>query len=263
MVIYKATNVLNKKSYIGKTERTFDIRLAEHIRDSKKENITSYFHRALKKYGIDNFEFIILAETDNLFELNNLEIEFISKLNTLKPNGYNITEGGTGVNTYRNLDSERLEEIIKKSSEKRKENYILNPDRKRRRIEISKEFWNTIVQDEAIFNRYKEKISQGLKNTWKDKILTDEDRLRYSTGQKKRFSIETAEEKEIRIKHAKTVSGVAKKWKLTFPDGRIEIVKSIYDFCKQNNLPYYIIYGCYRSKKVSKHGWNLEEFNDN
>jgi group I intron endonuclease len=262
MVIYKATNKLNQKSYIGKTERTFGIRLAEHIRDAKKENITSYFHRALRKYGIDNFELTILAETDNLIELSNLEVEFIAKLNTLKPNGYNITEGGTGGNTYRHLDSDHLKEIIQKSSETRKENYILNPTRKIRRAEISKEFWNTIVKDEDKFTAYKQRISNGLKESWNNRILTEEDRENYSKSQKLRFENETPEEKDKRIENAKKASGIAKEWKLTYPDGTTQIVKSIYDFCKENTLPYYIIYGCHRSKKKSKHGWNLEYVNN-
>lgn len=262
MLIYKATNKLNQKSYIGKTERTFNIRLSEHINDSNKENLTSYFHRALKKYGIDNFEFTILAETDNVIDLNNLEIEFIAKLKTLKPNGYNITEGGTGGNTYKNLDSNFLKEIIEKSIRTRKENYILNPERKIRRIEISKEFWYTILQDEIAFKEYKEKISKGLRNAWKNRILTENDRLRYSNSQKSRFKNETKEEKQERIRKFKEASGTAKKWKLTFPDETTIEVKSIYNYCKENNLPYYVIYGCHRSKKPSKHGWNLEEIND-
>lgn len=262
MLIYKATNKLNKKSYIGKTERALNTRISEHIRDSKKENITSYFHRALKKYGIDNFEFTILAETNNEADLNNLEIEYIANLNTLKPNGYNITVGGTGGNTYKHLEAMHLKEIISKSSNTRKENYILNPSRKIRRSEISKEFWNNISHDETTFDEYKEKISNGLKDYWREKVLTDEDRLRYSVAQKNRFELETNEEKQERIRKFKEASGAAKQWKLTYPDGKIETIKSIYDFCKENNLPYYIIYGCHRTKRPSKHGWNLEEIHD-
>jgi group I intron endonuclease len=262
MLIYKATNKLNQKSYIGKTERTIDIRLSEHIKESKKENITSYFHRALRKYGIDNFELTILAETDNSTDLDNLEIEFIATFNTIKPNGYNITEGGTGGNTYRNLDSDHLKEIIQKSSETRKKNYILNPDRKIRRSEISNDFWNTIYQDDKALEEYGIRISNGLRAAWQEKVLTEEDRLRYSIGQKNRFEKETAEEAQERIRKFKEASGTAKSWRLTFPDGSTEIIKSINDFCKENNLPYNIIYGCHRKKKPSKHGWNLEEIHD-
>jgi group I intron endonuclease len=260
MIIYKATNKLNQKSYIGKTERTLSIRMNEHFGELKKDTITTYFHRALRKYGIDNFEFTILVETDSLSNLDELEIKFIKELRTLKPSGYNITEGGTGGNTYRNLDKTHREEIIKKSSDTRKKNYLLNPERKIKRSNISKEFWEKISQDEASFFEYKRNISRGLRDSWKDKILTDEDRIKYSTAQKNRFLKETSIEKEERIRKFKETSGTSKQWKLTYPDGTNKIVKSIHDFCKENNLPYNIIYGSHRKKSPSRHGWYLEEY---
>ena len=63
-VIYKATNMLNKKSYIGQTRRSLEIRKKEHELDSNLNKSNSAFHFALKKYGFDNFSWEILEECD-------------------------------------------------------------------------------------------------------------------------------------------------------------------------------------------------------
>jgi group I intron endonuclease len=261
MIIYKATNKLNQRAYIGKTERTLHIRTNEHLRDARRDNITSYFHRALKKYGIDNFEFSILAETEDITELNNLEVALIDSHKTLKPNGYNITPGGTGGDVIRYMSPEEQIFLRKKAADACREAYKENPELKEMRSRISKEFWKDIAQDESTFTEYKKKVSEGLKECWKTKTLSEEDRLVYSTGQKKRFDNETEEEKVKRIENAKKASGIAKEWKLTYPDGTVKIVRSIYDHCKENNLPYNIIYNCHRGKRKDKRGWNLEDVN--
>ena len=95
MIIYKYTNKINGKQYIGQTIRGFDLRHYEHIRGDK-----SYFDRAINKYGIENFEWEILYVASNTEELNEKEIELIQKHNTLKPNGYNVTLGGGSFNGY-------------------------------------------------------------------------------------------------------------------------------------------------------------------
>ena len=61
-VIYKVTNSINGKVYVGKTYN-FEKRKREHIYDIE-DNLP--FHRALKKYGIYNFvwEIIDTAESD-------------------------------------------------------------------------------------------------------------------------------------------------------------------------------------------------------
>lgn len=94
MIIYKAENKLNGKVYIGKTIKTLHIRKNQHVNDSKRGS-NYRFHNALNKYGADNFEWIILCETDSTKKLNLLEIFYISaykKMTSL----YNLTDGGEG-----------------------------------------------------------------------------------------------------------------------------------------------------------------------
>ena len=71
-------NKLNGKIYVGKTTRTLEERTAEHLRNSRK----SYIDRALRKYGIENFEITVLAECDTIEELNRLEKFYIRVFNS-------------------------------------------------------------------------------------------------------------------------------------------------------------------------------------
>lgn len=56
---------------------------------------------ALNKYGIDNFVWEIVEDCNNLDELNNKEVYWISHYNTMVPNGYNMNKGGN--NTYKKM----------------------------------------------------------------------------------------------------------------------------------------------------------------
>ena len=89
-IIYKITNKVNGKSYIGQTRYTIEFRLKQH--QHKKDN--TYFHNAIHKYGIENFSIEILEEC-NIEDLNSREIFYIAKYNTFK-DGYNLTIGGDG-----------------------------------------------------------------------------------------------------------------------------------------------------------------------
>lgn len=93
MLIYKVTNKINNKSYIGLTTRTLEERKSEHLRHTYSEN--TYFHRAINKYGKENFLWEIIDDTSkSLKELKEKETYYIKYFNTLAPNGYNISAGG-------------------------------------------------------------------------------------------------------------------------------------------------------------------------
>jgi len=94
-IIYKATNKVNGKSYIGQTINPLKERIFKHIDDILNSRYNSYFHRAIRKYGKENFDWKIIAECDSLEELNKIEIEMIEKHNTFE-DGYNLTKGGEG-----------------------------------------------------------------------------------------------------------------------------------------------------------------------
>lgn len=91
--IYKATNLINGKSYIGKTNQIKE-RIWQHLRCYEKEKCL--FHDAIEKYGVDNFEWEVLEETNSEEKAIELEKYYILKFNSYKPNGYNMNKGGVG-----------------------------------------------------------------------------------------------------------------------------------------------------------------------
>lgn len=92
--IYKITNLLNGKMYIGQTnnpkrrERQH-FSLAPSILEKNKNKI---LYNAMLKYGVQNFSFEIIE--DECEDYNEKEKFWIKELNTLIPFGYNMTEGG-------------------------------------------------------------------------------------------------------------------------------------------------------------------------
>ncbi len=98
-VIYKVLNLVNNKIYIGQT-KNFDLRKRCHINSSlnKKKKHNMIFHKAIRKYGIEQFEWSIIWQGDQKL-LSEMEIYFIKKHNSHHINGfgYNMTNGGEGV----------------------------------------------------------------------------------------------------------------------------------------------------------------------
>lgn len=90
MIVYLITNKVNGKRYVGQTVRSLEERWKDHCR-VKDDN---YFHRAIHKYGVENFSLEIIDTADSGEELDEKEIFWIQKLNTLFPHGYNLKEGG-------------------------------------------------------------------------------------------------------------------------------------------------------------------------
>lgn len=89
--IYKIENKQSHKCYIGQSTN-IEKRWEEHKRAALSYNCNTYIHRAIRKYGIDNFNFEII-EYCKKSELNQKEIDWIKKLDTFN-NGYNCTTGG-------------------------------------------------------------------------------------------------------------------------------------------------------------------------
>lgn len=89
-MIYIATNKINGKRYVGKTDTTLDKRWYKHNKDVEYGS-QRHFHRAIRKYGKENFTFELLEDCSS--ELNNeREVFWIAEL---KPE-YNMTKGGDG-----------------------------------------------------------------------------------------------------------------------------------------------------------------------
>lgn len=85
--IYKITNIINGKSYIGQTRYSIESRWRQH-QNSKAD---THFSRAIRKYGVDAFKVEELEECDYT-DLNAREMFYIAKYNTYFE-GYNSTLG--------------------------------------------------------------------------------------------------------------------------------------------------------------------------
>lgn len=95
--IYRITNKINGKAYIG---QTYDLK--RRWRQHKRKTNEGIISRSIQKYGIDNFHFEVILSSDDyplLLEsemLNIAEQHCIKSFNTIAPNGYNLTTGGGG-----------------------------------------------------------------------------------------------------------------------------------------------------------------------
>jgi group I intron endonuclease len=90
--IYIITNVKNAKQYVG-VSCNLEVRWKTH---KKALGDTPLLHRAIKKYGKENFIFSHIADAFDRESAFNLEMLLIQQHNTLTPNGYNLTKGGEG-----------------------------------------------------------------------------------------------------------------------------------------------------------------------
>lgn len=144
--IYKITNDINDKVYIGKTEFSIEKRFKEHCNDSKRERYEKRpLYNAMNKYGIEHFHIEMVEETDTPEER---EVYWINYYNSYE-NGYNATLGGDGkkyldwnlvIKVYENLKNQK--EVAKKLN--------INPDTVhdiliQRNIVINRTFKNKIV----------------------------------------------------------------------------------------------------------------------
>lgn len=91
--IYKITNQINNKVYIGKTEFSIEKRFKEHCADAfRSRNEQRPLYAAMRKYGIENFNIEEIEKTDMPEEREKYWIEYYQSFK----NGYNATLGGDG-----------------------------------------------------------------------------------------------------------------------------------------------------------------------
>lgn len=100
--IYKCVCLITEKVYIGQTIQKYEERWKDHNLEAFNDNLPSYnykFHKAIRKFGPENFKWSVIEtvsceNVENLLEiLNSLEIKYINQYNSYY-DGYNSTEGG-------------------------------------------------------------------------------------------------------------------------------------------------------------------------
>lgn len=155
MYIYKTTNLLNSKVYIGKSMKTFN------------ENYLGsgiLLQKAIKKYGRENFSVEMIDYAEDMNELNQKEKYWIKEYNG---NSYNIAEGGTGGNTLGNHPNkkEHYKKVAKKISKTLKGHTVSKEARKKQSISHTGWF-DRLTEIER--EEYRKKLSNKMKEVYKD-----------------------------------------------------------------------------------------------
>ena len=200
--VYCATNKINGKKYVGFSSRPIGVRISVHKYDASSGE-GYLFHKAIRKYGWENFEWKILLDDVDICDLGYFETFFVKKLGTKVPNGYNLTDGGEGVPGR--IVSPELRKKISESNRGKKK----SETHKRNMSEAAKKRIRTPEEKEAILkglNRLdvRKKISESQigkkKHTEESKRLlslsqkgrkhSEETRRKISETKKKQHSLQ-------------------------------------------------------------------------
>ena len=176
--VYQIKNLINSKVYIGITTRDPEERWNDHLYSYPNTDFVLY--KAMRKYGLDNFQFSILQQTNDLEVLKNLEIKYIQEYNSYcfqeDSNGYNMTLGGDGTVGYKPSEETRIK-ISNALMGAKNPNYgkPKSADVKRKISEAHK--------GKTLSEETKKKLSEanmGSSGYWKGKTLSEETKKKLS-----------------------------------------------------------------------------------
>ena len=220
-VIYKITNKINGKIYIGQTTRTVEQRFKEHMESPYP------LGNALRFHGIENFTVEIIAECDNQEQLNEREIHFIAEYDCMVPKGYNCNEGGHNGSASEETKSRISEGTVRRFSDpeerakqaERTRKSFEDPERVAKHSESQKKRFEDPAERQKVADGVSAHFSKpGEREAQSERITAYFNkpgaREKNSAAQKKRF--------EDPAEHQK-VSGRVKKYFAEHP----EVVKKI------------------------------------
>jgi group I intron endonuclease len=190
--IYRATNIITGKQYVGFTSRTIEQRVTQHKYLALNQNSQTKFHKSIREFGWDNYVFEIIYQSkenvpsDESYTLTVMEDYFIRENNTIV-DGYNQAQGGAGFPVMRGEEhpffGKSHEEIFgKERSDEIKEKLRKNqtgPNNVVYRPEVRKKFdglanpaadqtiykWENLKTKEKVFaTRYEMCIGYNLDN---------------------------------------------------------------------------------------------------
>lgn len=166
MIIYRITNNINGKVYIGQTRRSLHERWKDHISSSlRKSGSKSAIHSAIAKYGESVFTIEQLATASSQEELNSLEKQYIDSESSVSPSGYNLTTGGDAEYSF----SEEVKSKISDHSTR----LWQDPEHKRRVSEAISDKWSDPEYKDKVRTtletaEYKDKKSRISRKIWQD-----------------------------------------------------------------------------------------------
>jgi len=224
MHVYRRTNTINGKVYIGKTTQTVEARWQQMVYEAKRG--TAPVDYAIRKYGAAVLKTDILYTAKTLEELNSMETFFIILHQShLEENGYNLTLGGDGAgpgplnpmwgktHTDEVKQAQRLRRLGAKNSPESNE---------KRRLALTGDknpaFGKVYMDERSVVGRRK----GGLSNLGKKRSLATRTKMSIS-AQGKEFS----EEHCLHISQAKSGQGLGRKHS---PESieRMRVARSLY-----------------------------------
>lgn len=107
-IIYKVTNLINGKIYIGMSLGSLKRRKQNHLSAAIAGNSKYIFHSAIRKYEEENFKWEVIDGSLFFDSLCELEKKYILKFNCKVPCGYNLTDGGDGTRGFICSDETRI-----------------------------------------------------------------------------------------------------------------------------------------------------------
>lgn len=179
MVVYCITHRQSGKQYVGITKYDIDKRLYGHLRPNNKSLISL----ALKKYGKDNFSLEIIETVFEREKLNEREIFWIDKLETLHPKGYNLHGGGISSEGW------KLEELTRKAISESRKGWVYS-EKTKEKISKTKKGMISTFKGKKHSKETKLKMSDSKKGKPSHRLgkkLTEEHKKRISESHKKRY----------------------------------------------------------------------------
>lgn len=101
-IIYRAE--IEGKYYIGITSKSLDWRRRRHQVEARRGLTQTVFHNKLAKH-MHHTKWEVLIEVESRLSASDLEKEYIERYNSRFPNGYNLTDGGEGIEGFRHTDA--------------------------------------------------------------------------------------------------------------------------------------------------------------
>jgi len=174
--VYKITNSVNEKVYIGITN---DIHARWHRHKKNAINkVNKPLYDSINKYGIDQFTITPICSTFTREDLGKLEQQFIKEQNTIWPNVYNLTSGGEKSWTVSEETRQRLSDIHKgKTLSKEHRQNISNSNKGRKFLKETRQKISEALKGKAKSKEHRQKISELKKGTIpgnKGKYLPDD-----------------------------------------------------------------------------------------
>lgn len=277
MYIYKITNTITRKSYIGKdtNDHTKLRRWKDHRRlYNKSTSGNSLLYKSMRKHGIANFTCEILYIAFDKGSLSEAEQTLIYNHNTMRPNGYNLTMGGDGGSVPRVVLTKRE---IEQRSEIIRQRYRDN-DFRTKASNIGKRAAILRIQNET-----KEEKQQRLENLacgrgrceWH--IISPDGREYHTDNltalakslEIPRSRLANAANGNERVKSGWVVQkyshdqnrfggpSATANWLLTYPDGAVCHIENLKRHCFENDLPYWEIYNSHRYTKRPTSKWKV------